>query len=61
MFLNVHCSGFIMPMKLEKMEEKKFTENRLLRLNKRVIALSTHTKKSLRKTTADNFTIKKMK
>ena len=51
-----------MPMKLEKKEERKqFTETRLLRLNKRVTAVSKHTKKSLRKKTADNFTIKKMK
>jgi len=40
---------------------KQFTENRILRMNKRVTARSSHIKKSLRKKTAENFTIKKTK
>jgi len=35
-FNHVHCSGFMMPIQLMKDTRKQFTENRLLRMNKRV-------------------------
>ena len=62
-FNHVHCSGVMMPIQLEMMKDirKQFTENRLLRMNKRVTARSSHIKKSLRKKTAENFTIQKTK
>ena len=35
-FNHVPCSGFMMPIQLMKDTRKQFTENRLLRMNKRV-------------------------
>ena len=36
-FNHVHCLGFMMPIQLMKDTRKQFTENRLLKLNKRVM------------------------